>query len=224
MELTGWCVTFNKSPPVPPSIDVTLALQAEAPHCGSRKMTQTERDYWHSRVIMSGPCWKSEESYLINSIWASSTSGRERQRETAGERGRIINRDEAPPPSLPSPIFPWSGAPKHWSLVSAAGKTPKIMINRPINQRAVQRSEESVDLLCLSFSFFTEGPTASKCADLHNNNNTLIDIPCTAATAVVIALDLYSNQPAEALRWDSLYIVLFHFTANKWRGPLAGPL
>lgn len=32
----------------------------------------------------------------------------------------------------------------------------------------------------------------------------------------MIAVDLYSNQPAKALRWDSLYIVLFHFTANKW--------
>lgn len=65
--------------------------------------------------------------------------------------------------------YPWSGAPKHWSLVSASGKIPKIMINKPVKQQAVQRSEQAESLSLFSLCFFIERPT---CADLqlqHNN-------------------------------------------------------
>lgn len=82
------------------------------------------------------------------------------------------------------------------------------MINKPIKQQAVQRSEASADL---SLCFFTEDPAASKCADLQHQHSDRYP------PAAVIADDLYSNQPAGALGPDSLYIVLFHFTANKQR-------
>lgn len=82
-------------------------------------------------------------------------------------------------------------------------KTKEIWQISPLTRRQSRDGGER--------AFFTERPTGSKWGF---RRSPLMD--SRAATSAVITVDLYSNHSSVAWGRDSFYVVLFHFTANKY--------